>query len=148
MGTHSSVELDRMKGSIGLLVALCFSSITSFTIWEDGKEYHFLEESAIHGGTNDLDSSASGFRMMSDVKVQVSGNKLVVSIDNVHEAHYSHSYPKGGWPYRLHQERIKDPKSKYIPSVTLENGLIASIDLPDTLSLNGKNMMRALASIL
>jgi len=158
MGTHSSVELDRMKGSIGLLVGLCFSSITSFTIWEDGKEYHFLEESAIHVGTNDLDSSASGFRMMSDVKVQVSGNKLVVSIDNVHEAHYSHSYPKGGWPYRLHQEKIKDPKSKYIPSVgyengntfsvTLENGLIASIDLPDTLSLNGKNMMRALASIL
>merc|ERR1711936_332946 len=77
MGTHSSVELDRMKGSIGLLVALCFSSITSFTIWEDGKEYHFLEESAIHVGTNDLDSSASGFRMMSDVKVQVSGNDLI-----------------------------------------------------------------------
>ena len=50
--------------------------------------------------------------MMSDVKIQVSGNKLVVSIDNMQEAQYSHSYPGGGWPYRLMQEKVKGPKSK------------------------------------
>ena len=88
------------------------SSTSSISIWEEGKEYHFLEESAVQVGTNDLDSSASGLRMMSNVKIQVSGNKLVVSVDNVKEAHYSHSYPRGGWPYRLMQEKVKDPKSK------------------------------------
>ena len=82
------------------------------SIWEDGKEYHFLEESAVQVGTNDLDSSVSGLRMMSDVRIQVSGNKLGVAIDNVQEAHYSHSYSGGGWPYALMQEKIKDPKSK------------------------------------
>ena len=88
------------------------SSTFSLSIWEDGKEYHFLEESAIQVGTNDLDSSVSGLRMMSDVRIQVAGNKLVVSIDNMQEAHYSHSFNRGGWPYALMQEKIKDPKSK------------------------------------
>ena len=32
--------------------------------------------------------------------------------------------------------------------MTLENGLIKNIELPSKLSTNGKNMMRALASIL
>ena len=81
-------------------------------IWEDGKEYIFREESAVHVGTNDLKNSVSGFRLMSDVKVQVSGNKLVVSINNVQEAHYTHSYPKGGWPYRLIEEKERNPISK------------------------------------
>ena len=49
---------------------------------------------------------------MSDVRIQVTGKKLVVSINNMQEAHYSHSYPRGGWPYRLTQEKEKDPKSK------------------------------------
>jgi hypothetical protein len=88
------------------------SSSFSISIWEDGKEYHFLEESAVQVGNHDLDRSVSGIRMMSDVRIQVSGNKLVVSIDNVQEAHYSHSYPQGGWPYRLMQENVKEPKSK------------------------------------
>ena len=30
----------------------------------------------------------------------------------------------------------------------LEDGLVSNIELPDGLSVNGKNMMRALASIL
>ena len=50
--------------------------------------------------------------MMSDVRIQVAGNKLVVSIDNMQEAHYSHSFNRGGWPYALTKEKIKDPKSK------------------------------------
>ena len=89
-----------------------FSSISAISLWEDGKEYHFLEESAIQVSTNDLKSSASGVRMMSDVKIQVEGKKLVVTIDNMQEAHYSHTYNRGGWPYRLTQEKIKDQKSK------------------------------------
>ena len=89
-----------------------FSSYSTFTLWEDGKEYHFLEESAVHVGTNDLKSSVSGLRMMSDVKIQVHGKKLAVTVDNIQEAHFSHSYQKGGWPYRLSQEKIRDPKSK------------------------------------
>merc|ERR1711970_1545779 len=158
MGIHFSCSILRMKGSTGQLLLLCFSSISAFTLWEDGKEYHFLEESAIHVGTNDLKSSASGVRMMSDVKIQVERNKLVVTIDNMQEAHYSHTYNRGGWPYRLTQEKIKDQNSKYIPSLgyeagntfsmVLEDGLVSQIELPQGLSLNGKNMMRALASIL
>merc|ERR1711887_117570 len=158
MGIHFSCSILRMKGSTGQLLLLCFSSISAFTLWEDGKEYHFLEESAIHVGTNDLKSSASGVRMMSDVKIQVEGNKLVVTIDNMQEAHYSHTYNRGGWPYRLTQEKIKDQNSKYIPSLgyeagntfsmVLEDGLVSQMELPQGLSLNGKNMMRALASIL
>ena len=120
-----------MKRSIGLVVFLCknniicliisliiplinlgLASTSSITVWEEGKEYHFLEESAVQVGTNDLDSTVSGLRMMTDVKIQVSGNKLVVSLDNVQEAHYSHSYPSGSWPYRLMEEKVKDPKSK------------------------------------
>ena len=66
----------------------------------------------MHVGNNDLDSSASGLRMMSDIRIQVVGEKLVVNIDNVQKAHFSHSYPQGGWPYRLMQENIEDPKSK------------------------------------
>ena len=100
-------------------VCLCFtvlflglSGSFSISIWEDGKEYHFLEESAVHVSNNDLDSSAAGLRMMSDIRIQVVGEKLVVSIDNVQKAHFSHSYPRGGWPYRLMQENIEDPKSK------------------------------------
>ena len=83
------------------------SSTFSLSIWEDGKEYHFLEESAIQVGSNDLDSAVSGLRMMSDVRIQVSGNKLVVSIDNMQEAHYSHSVNRGGWPYALMKEKIR-----------------------------------------
>ena len=47
---------------------------------------------------------------------------------------------------------------RYIPSVgyengntfaiMLEDGLVSKIDLPEDLSMNGKNMMRALASTL
>ena len=126
--THSSTSTGKMKGSTGLLVVLCklenhiifpfnfsnsgLSSTSSLSLWEDGKEYHFLEESAVQVGTNDLKSSVSGMRMMSDVRIQVAGNKLVVSIDNMQEAHYTHSYNRGGWPYRLEQEKMKDPKSK------------------------------------
>ena len=33
-------------------------------------------------------------------------------------------------------------------SMNLEDGLVTSIELPDGVSVNGKNMMRALASIL
>ena len=32
--------------------------------------------------------------------------------------------------------------------MNLEDGLVTSIELPDGVSVNGKNMMRALASIL
>ena len=99
-----------LSPSTSLIAGL--SSTFSLSIWEDGKEYHFLEESAIQVGTNDLDSSASGMRMMSDVMIQVAGNKLVVSIDNMQEAHYSHSVLRGGWPYALLKEKIKNPKSK------------------------------------
>ena len=84
----------------------------SMSIWEDGKEYHFLEESAVHVGTNDLASSVSGLRMMSDVRIQVTGNRLVVSMENVQEAHYSQAYPRGGWPYRLVQEGVTDQSSR------------------------------------
>ena len=48
--------------------------------------------------------------------------------------------------------------TRYIPSVgyengntfsvVLEDGLVSQIELPEGLSVNGKNMMRALASIL
>ena len=66
----------------------------------------------MHVFNTDLDSSASGLRMMSDIRIQVAGEKLVVNIDNVQEASFSHSYPPGGWPYRLMQEKTEDQKSK------------------------------------
>ena len=106
-----------MKGSSGVSLVLLLTSSTAVfsgaVFWEDGKEYHFLEESAVHVGTSDVASSVSGMRMKTDVKVQVSGNKLYVSLDNVHEAHYSHSYSNGGWPYRLEAEKDEHAKSKY-----------------------------------
>jgi len=146
-----------MKGSPIILALFGISGSFATVFWEDGKEYHFVEESAVHVGTNDLVSSVSGVRMMSDVKVQVSGKKLVVSIENVKEAHFNHPYT-GGWSYRLAEEKVKDPMSKYIPSVGYENGntfsmdfvngMVTNIELPSSLSVNGKNMMRALASIL
>jgi len=158
--------LCKMRGSYGLvlILALGVHCTGALQIWEDGKEYIFREESAVQVGTSDHATTASGFRLMSDVKVQVSGQKLVVSSTNVQEAHYSHLYPEGGWPYRLLQEKDKQSKSMYIPSIglengytfaiTLEDGLVSSIELPKELSPNkqlsnnAKNMMRALASIL
>ena len=98
-------------GTIFTASILGISGSFATVFWEDGKEYHFVEESAVHVGTNDLVSSVSGVRMMSDVKVQVSGKKLVVSIENVKEAHFNHPYT-GGWSYRLAEEKVKDPMSK------------------------------------
>merc|ERR1712106_923548 len=158
MGTHSSMDPHKMKGSLRLLLTLCLSGSLSMSVWEDGKEYHFIEESAVHVGTNDLASSVSGLRMMSDVRIQVTGNRLVVSMENVQEAHYSQAYPRGGWPYRLVQEGVRDQRSMYIPSTGYENGntfsmnieagLVKSVELPAGASVNAKNMMRALASVL
>merc|ERR1712106_245792 len=158
MGTHSSMDHHKMKGSLGLLLTLCLSGSFSMSVWEDGKEYHFIEESAVHVGTNDLASSVSGLRMMSEVRIQVTGNRLVVSMENVQEAHYSQAYPRGGWPYRLVQEGVRDQRSMYIPSTGYENGntfsmnieagLVKSVELPAGASVNAKNMMRALASVL
>ena len=117
--------------------------------------------------TRDLENAASGLRLMSDVRVQVQGEKLIVTIENVKEAHYQQTFPRGLWPYRLIKERETlgqrqeidlVQKSKYVESVgyengntfivTLDNGLIKSIELPQKLSINGKNMMRALAPVL
>ena len=133
-------------------------------MWEDGKEYYFREESSIHVTNKDVQSAASGFRLMSDIKIQVQGDKLIVNIDNVKEAHYQQTYPDNMWPYTLVQDQMtvknydEVQKSRYVDSVgyengntfiiTLENGLIKKIELPEKLSTNGKNMMRALASIL
>ena len=66
----------------------------------------------MHVGSTDLASSASGLRMMSDVRIQVTGNRLVVTMENVQEAHYSQAYPRGGWPYRLRQEGVRDQRSR------------------------------------
>ena len=118
-----------MKGSIGLLAVLCkylklflednlsgvgvYVSLTgALRIWEDGKEYVFREESAVHVGTKDHANVASGFRLMSEVKVQVSGDKLVVAINKVEEAHFNQMYNRGGWPYTLMQEKDLHPQSK------------------------------------
>ena len=156
-----------MKGSTGIILALCLSSGLALRLWEDGKEYLFREESGVQVTTRDLVSAGSGLRLMSDVRVQVRGDKLIVSIENVKEAHYQQTFPEGMWPYRLvkdleqnrqRQEIDQIQRSKYIDSVgyengntfivTLENGLVKSIELPQRLSINGKNMMRALASVL
>ena len=142
----------------------------SIRVWESGKEYLFREEASIHVGTNDLNNTVTGFRFMSDVKVQVQDDKMVVTIDNIQEAHYAQSYPRNSWPYRLvndkrelrdgEEERTFDEqlKSKYFKSigyengktfvVHLEDGLAKSIELPKDLSINGKNMMKAIASML
>ena len=148
---------------------LGLSSTLSLRLWEDGKEYLFREESAVQVNTRDLQSAASGLRLLSDVRVQVRGEKLIVSIENVKEAHYQQTFPAGMWPYRLvtELEKAQDwerhqneqtQRSQYIESVgyqngntfivTMQNGLIKSIELPEKLSTNGKNMMRALASVL
>ena len=143
------------------------SSGLALRLWEDGKEYLFREESGVQVTTRDLESAGTGLRLMSDVRVQVRGDKLIVSIENVKEAHYQQTFPEGMWPYRLvkdleqnrqRQEIDQVQRSKYIDSVgyengntfivTLENGLVKSIELPQRLSINGKNMMRALASVL
>merc|ERR1712128_350933 len=104
MGTHSSMDHHKMKRSLGLLLTLCLSGSLSMSVWEDGKEYHFLEESAVHVGTNDLASSVSGLRMMSDVRIQVTGNRLV-------------------------QDGVRDQRSMYIPSAGYENGNTFSMNL-------------------
>lgn len=141
-----------------------FSNGVSLRLWEDGQEYYFLEESGIHVSTRDVESTASGLRIMSDVKIQVQGDKLIVTIDNMKEAHYQQTFPENMWPYTMvkDQQSMKHyqdiQKSRYLDSigyengntftVTLENGLVKNIELPSKLSTNGKNMMRALASIL
>ena len=108
---------------------------------------------------------------MSDVKVQVQDDRLIVTIDNIQEAHFAQSYPRNSWPYRLindkrelregekdRREEDIQLKSKYFNSigyengktfiVHLENGLAKEIELPSGLSVNGKNMMKAIASML
>ena len=35
-----------------------------------------------------------------DVRVQVQGQKLIVTIENVKEAHHQHMFPANMWPYR------------------------------------------------
>ena len=114
--------------------------------------------------TRDVESTASGLRVMSDVKIQVQRDKLIVTIDNMKEAHYQQTFPEHMWPYTMvkdqqntkHYDEVQ--KSRYLDSIgyengntfimTLENGLVKNIELPSKLSTNGKNMMRALASIL
>ena len=74
---------------------------TCLWVWEDGAEYVFREESGFQVVNRDLESAASGLRILSDVRVQVQGQKLTVTIENVKEAHYQHKFPANMWPYRL-----------------------------------------------
>ena len=123
-------------------------------------------------GTNDLNNTVTGFRFLSDVKVQVQADKMVVTVDNIQEAHYAQSYPRNSWPYRLLTDKreLRDGenerqewedvqlKSKFFNSigyenghtfnVHLENGLAKKIELPSGLSVDGGNMMKAIASML
>ena len=148
------------------------SGSVSIRVWEDGKEYFFKEEASIHVGTNDLNNTVTGFRFLSDVKVQVQADKMVVTVDNIQEAHYAQSYPRNSWPYRLLTDKreLRDGenerqewedvqlKSKFFNSigyenghtfiVHLENGLAKKIELPSGLSVDGRNMMKAIASML
>merc|ERR1711971_1473045 len=151
-------QQNTMRGCLGLLLALFVSGSLSIRVWEDGKEYLFKEEASVHVGTNDLNNTVTGFRFLSDVKVQ--------------EAHYAQSYPRNSWPYRLltdkrelrEGEREKKEwedvqlKSKFFNSigyengktfiVHLENGLAKKVELPAGLSVDGQNMMKAIASML
>ena len=148
------------------------SGSLSIRVWEDGKEYLFKEEASVHVGTHDLNNTVTGFRFLSDVKVQVQADKLVVTVENIQEAHYALSYPRNSWPYRLltdkrelrEGEKEKQEwedvqlKSKFFNSigyengktfiVHLENGLAKKIELPAGLSVDGQNMMKAIASML
>merc|ERR1712172_468775 len=165
-------QQNTMRGSLGLLLALFVSGSLSIRVWEDGKEYLFKEEASVHVGTNDLNNTVTGFRFLSDVKVQVQADKMVVTVDNIQEAHYAQSYPRNSWPYRLltdkrelrEGEREKKEwedvqlKSKFFNSigyengktfiVHLENGLAKKVELPAGLSVDGQNMMKAIASML
>merc|ERR1712172_238055 len=72
-------QQNTMRGSLGLLLALFVSGSLSIRVWEDGKEYLFKEEASVHVGTNDLNNTVTGFRFLSDVKVQVQADKMVVT---------------------------------------------------------------------
>ena len=76
------------------------SGAVSLQVWEDGAEYVFREETGVQVINRDLESAASGLRLLSDVRVQVQGQKLIVTIENVKEAHHQHMFPANMWPYR------------------------------------------------
>merc|ERR1712235_152920 len=124
MGIHSCEcwQTFTMKGSAFLLI-LVLHFCNSVRVWENGKEYLFKEEASIQVGTEDLQNTATGFRFLSDVKVQVNDDKLVVTIDNIQEAHYSGTYPRHSWPYRLINDRRRERENGKTFVVHLENGL-------------------------
>jgi len=153
MGTQlwRSASGTNMKGALVLILSLGVTATRGLQVWEDGKEYIYTQESGVHVGTTDYDSNASGFRTKADVKIQVSGNKLKVSVSNFRRATFNHPYPDNSWPYK----QVNETKSTYLNvddfvdapfSFTLEHGLVHDIQVPTSAPFWLKNMMRAFAS--
>ena len=64
-------------------------------------------------GSDEIESAVSGLRLQSDLRVQVTGDILTVTMENVKEAHYNDIYPRGTWPYStLDQEPSPDVNTK------------------------------------
>merc|ERR1712240_159340 len=153
MGTQLSNNTSgtKMKGVVALILPLGVTASRGVQVWEDGKEYIYTQESGVHVGTTDYDSNASGFRTKADLKIQVSGNKLKVSVSNFRRATFNHPYPENTWPYK----QVNETESTYLKvddfvdapfSFTLEHGLVHDIEVPSQAPFWLKNMMRAFAS--
>jgi len=147
---------------LALTLALGAATTNGLQVWQDGKEYIYSKESAVHVGTSDYESNMAGFIEKATVKIQVSGDTLKVNAYDLKKALFNKDYPEHTWPYSSNRQQNKhfedhDETIKYFTpegyrdasfSFNLDHGLVQQIQIPSGTPVWLGNMMRAFASTL
>jgi len=154
MGTQliNSSPGTNMKGAAAALILISGVTVSrGLTVWEDGKEYVYTQETVVHVGTTDYDSNAAGFRAKNNITIQVDGNNLKVSVSDFRRSIFNHPYPHNTWPYQPTNETTStfNPVEDFVVipfSFSLEHGLLHEIQVPSNVPFWLKNMFRAFVS--